>query len=178
MKKLLGLLMLVWLGAACVSQRARVDANDDYLPGPSLNQTYAILQSGDFRTLSAEQQQTVQQEIDRQMQARGYRKVNQNADIAIVFSLYGSACILREARLVTDSPGKATYVAGKKNLKKGTLVIQMVDENLNRSVWLGYASGLLARGSTGLEDRELKAYTRQILDEYKLMAPGYVRRER
>ncbi|MCY7352042.1 MAG: DUF4136 domain-containing protein [Cytophagaceae bacterium] len=176
MKKLLVVLALGWLGAACVSQRARVDVNDDYLPGPSLNQTYAILQSGDFRTLSAEQQQAVQDEIDQQMQARGYRKVETNADLAIVFSLYGKNCRWRESRLVTEKPGLGSYLA-RKNPKKGTLLIQMVDENLNRSVWLGYASGLMASNEP-LEDRELKAATRQILDEYKEMAPGYVRRER
>lgn len=173
MKKILVVLALGWLASACVSQRSRVDVNDDYLPGSSRNQTYAILQSGDFRVLTAEQQEAVREEINRQMQARGYRQVEKGADLAIVFSLYGKACRWQESRLVTENSKGNTYAAHK----KGTLLIQMVDENLNRSVWMGYASGLVA-SSEILEDRELKAATRQILDEYKEMAPGYVRRQR
>ncbi len=174
MKKVFLLLALGWLAVSCTSQRARVDTNDDYLSRFSLNQTYAILQSGDFRTLSEEQQQAVQQEIDRQMQARGYRKVQRNPDLAIVFSLYGAVCTWHESKLVRETRA----FSGRKSRKNGTLVIQMVDENLNRSVWLGYASGLMARNDVALEDRQLKAVTRQILDEYREMAPGYVRQNR
>lgn len=171
MKKLLILLSVAWLGASCASQRSRIDVNDDWLPGPSLHQTYAILQSGDFRTLSAGQQEAVGHEIDRQMRARGYRKVAQNPDLAIVFSLYDRGFTLRDARKMRQNES----VSRKKSLSGGTLVIQMVDETLNRSVWLGYASGLLARNDGAPEDRHLRAATRQILDEYREIAPRYVR---
>lgn len=171
MKKIGVLLAIGWLAAACATQRSRVDVNDDWLPNFPRHQTYAILQSGDFRTLGAEQQEAVEHEIDRQMRARGYRKVVQNPDLAIVFSLYGGGFTLRDARLARPNES----VSRKKSLTGGTLVIQMVDETLNRSVWLGYASGLVARNDAAPEERHLKAAARQILDEYRETAPRYVR---
>lgn len=171
MKKIGLFLGMIWLLGACVVQQSRVDVNDDWLPGPTLHQTYAILQSGDFRTLSARQQEAVEQEIDRQMRARGYRRVLQNPDLAIVFSLYDRGFTLRDARRVRFNESNSS----KKNLNGGTLVIQMVDETLNRSVWLGYASGLLARNAGGADDRHLRAAARQILGEYREIAPRYVR---
>lgn len=174
MKNVVLLFIVGWLGASCASQQARVDAMHSVLSGSSLNQTYAILQSGDFRTLTAPQQEVVQQEIDTQMQARGYRKVERNPDLAIVFSLYGQPCTWRASKLVRQH----RPFSARKGQNSGTLVIQMVDENLNRSVWLGYATGLLPGQHVALEDRQLKAVTRQILDEYREMAPGYVVRDR
>ena len=171
MKKIGFLLGMGWLLSACAVQQSRVDVNDDWLPGPTLHQTYAILQSGDFRTLSARQQEAVEQEIDRQMHARGYRRVMQNPDLAIVFSLYDRGFSLRDARVVRLNESSSR----KKSLSGGTLVIQMVDETLNRSVWLGYASGLMARNDGAPEDRLLRAAARQILGEYREIAPRYVR---
>lgn len=171
MKKLGLVLLAGWLASACAVQQSRVDVNDDWLPGPTLHQTYAILQSGDFRSLSARQQEAVEQEIDRQMHARGYRRVLANPDLAIVFSLYDRGFTLRDARVVRLNESASR----KKNLSGGTLVIQMVDETLNRSVWLGYASGLVARPDGAPEDRHLRAAARQILGEYREIAPRYVR---
>lgn len=171
MKKIGFLLAIGWLAAACATQRSQINVNDDWLPNFPLHQTYAILQSGDFRTLTAGQQEAVEHEIDRQMRARGYRKVAQNPDLAIVFSLYDRGFALRDARLAR--PNEA--VSRKKSLTGSTLVIQMVDETLNRSVWLGYASGLMAQPDATPEERHLKVATRQILDEYRETAPRYVR---
>jgi hypothetical protein len=51
-------------------------------------------------------------------------------------------------------------------------MIQMIDENLNKSVWLGMASGFI-KPNKSIEERELKQLL-SIFDEYKLVAYGYM----
>ena len=173
MKKLLCVLAIGWLGAACTTPRLAVDSNSDHLFTESLNQTYAILENADFSTLSVGQQRAIRAEIDRQMQARGYRRTDQQPDLYIAFSLYGTSMKLKDWRKVGESDRGNVFALRRTDLKPGTLLMQMVDGNLNRAVWMGYASGLMAR-SQEVNDTKLQVATRQIFDGYPVLAYGYV----
>jgi hypothetical protein len=50
--------------------------------------------------------------------------------------------------------------------------MQMVDGNLNRSVWMGYVSGLMAR-SPQVDGTQLRVATRQLFDNYPVLAYGF-----
>lgn len=173
MKKLLYFLAMGWLGVACTTSRTVVDSNSDHLFIDSFNQTYAILESADFTALSQEQQRTIRGEIDRQMQARGYRRADRQPDLYIAFSLYKPDFKLKDWRKVGENERGGVFSLRRTDLKQGTLLMQMVDGNLNRSVWIGYASGLLAR-SEEVDNTKLQVATRQIFDGYPALAYGYV----
>lgn len=172
MKKLLSVLVVGWLGVACTTSRTVVDSNSDHLLSDSFNQTYAILESADFTALSQDQQQTIRGEIDRQMQARGYQRTDRQPDLYIAFSLYRPDFKLKDWRKVGENDHGNVFSLRRTDLKEGTLLMQMVDGNLNRSVWMGYASGLLAR-SAEVDHTKLRVATRQIFDGYPLLAYGY-----
>ena len=64
---------------------------------------------------------------------------------------------------------KKEYNSVTYNLKEGTLMITLFDRKKRRTIWQGYASGMLG-GDQAKNDRVLKSVITQILDEYKLLS--------
>ncbi|WP_159102710.1 DUF4136 domain-containing protein [Flectobacillus major] len=173
MKRIFALLVIAYLAGACSRQKFAVQANNDHVMSHNFNQTYQVIISQSESLLATQNQSAILEEIDNQMKARGFRKSEQSPDIIIVFSLYENKLKIKDSRkLDEDLP---EYSTRRVTLKGGTLMIQMIDENLNKSIWLGMASGFL-KPKTTLEERQIKALTRSILDEYKTVAYGYLPR--
>lgn len=149
MKTLLfGALLLL---SACTSVRHPLQDTDNLL-------TYTVLQNHDYDRLSVQQQQVISAEIDRQLQARGYRRAVQGGDLAVLFSLEKEKFTL---------PGETGPVAYRGN----TLLLQLVDTRLNRSVYLGGVSQRSSKGAYGLQQA-----TRQAIDEYGGFAGAFLRK--
>ncbi len=169
--------LLLWVGitvlmAACSTSKLAVQANNDFFLGKNFNQTYQVIINQGESILSTQAQDAITEEIDRQMQARGFRKTTEMPDIVIIFSAYHNKVKLKDSRKLDEAPN-AEWTTRKMTLKGGTLMIQMIDENLNKPVWLGTASGFLSR-EVALEERMAKAITRSIFDEYRGVAYGYL----
>lgn len=155
--------LLAWLGAACAgTSKLKVNTATDSRVSLAYNKTYSVLRSADFQKISENEQAYVLDEIDTQMKARGYEKKEEGGDLSVVFSVYSD-----------NFKGKQEPSMPTMKFRNGTLLIHIVDENLNRSVWMGYASGLFQK-TRELDERGLRFATRRILDEYPALAYGYV----
>ncbi|SDM01092.1 DUF4136 domain-containing protein [Siphonobacter aquaeclarae] len=164
MRNILYIALLAWLGAACAgtTNKLKVNTTADSRVSLAYNKTYSVLQSADFQKISENDQAYVLDEIDTQMRARGYEKKEEGGDLSVVFSVYSD-----------NFNGKQDPSLPTLKFRKGTLLIHIVDETLNRSVWMGYASGLFQK-TRELDERGLRFATRRILDEYPALAYGYV----
>lgn len=171
MKQLCFLLLLATTVMSCSNQKFAVRANNDHLMIDNLNQTYQIVVGQSETKLSEETERAMVDEIETQMEARGFVQTSKSPDIVIVCSIFEDKLKIKDSRKLEED--KSSYATRKVTLNGGTLMIQMIDENLNKSVWLGMASGFI-RPNKSIEERQLKAITRSIFDEYKLVAYGYL----
>lgn len=162
MKTFIYLVACTLLISACTTSKVRVDTTLDEQVSLAYNRTYSILKSSDLKNLREYEQGIILQEIEKQMNARGYKAMEEGGDLSVLFSVYTD-----QFKLKQSNPAYANQ-----KLKKGTLLIHLVDETLNRSVWMGYASGLFEKEST-LSERELRTATRRIMDQYPALAYGY-----
>ncbi|MDQ1088039.1 MULTISPECIES: DUF4136 domain-containing protein [unclassified Siphonobacter] len=149
--------------ASCTTSKVRVETTLDERVSLAYNRTYSILKSSGLQGFDEENQQIIVDEIERQMRARGYTYQEEKGDLSVLFSVYSDAFRLKQ----TDP----AYSASK--LKKGTLLIHLVDETLNRSVWMGYASGLFEK-TQAIPESQVRSATRRIMDQYPALAYGYV----
>ncbi len=163
MKALLYTALCLLVLAACTTSKVRVNTTLDERVSLSYNRTYSILKSSGLQGFDQENQQIIMSEIETQMQARGYTYQEEKGDLSVIFSVYTDAFRLKQ----TDP----AYASSK--LKKGTLLVHLVDETLNRSVWMGYASGLFEK-TEALPESQVRSATRRIMDQYPATAYGYL----
>lgn len=171
MKQLFYLLLLATVIMSCSNQKFAVRANNDHLMENNLNQTYQIVIGQSEAKLSEETERAIQDEVENQMEARGFVRTSKSPDIVVVCSVFETKLKIKDSRKLEED--KSEYTTRRITLNGGTLMIQMIDENLNKSVWLGMASGFI-KPNKSIEERQLKAITRSIFDEYKLVAYGYM----
>lgn len=163
MKTIIYTVMCMVALASCITSKVRVDTTLDERVSLAYNRTYSILKSSGLQGFDEENQQIIVDEIETQMRARGYTYQEEKGDLSVIFSVYTDAFRLKQ----TDP----NYAASK--LKKGTLLIHLVDEALNRSVWMGYASGLFEK-TEALPESQVRSATRRIMDQYPATAYGYL----
>lgn len=174
MKKLLLFMSICLAFTAC--QRMNVLVDHDYRFSEKFNDyaTYAFVECElDTNYFCSD----VQQAIERQMAARGYKFNGQAANLYISFTVYNDRFQYKGYDqpqlvnwLVSRRQEDATYTPVKYQLGKGTLMISMIEASSSEVVWRGYATGIFN------EDTQKKNYfknvVRTIFDEYPLFAAG------
>ena len=68
---------------------------------------------------------------------------------------------------------KGEYQETKYCMHEGTMFVLFFDRKRKRTVWQGYASGVFSRDDSQA-DRNIKAATAKIFNEYRLLANGYL----
>jgi hypothetical protein len=119
--------------------------------------------------------ETVITEINSQMTLRGYQNAPEKPELIIFYVLFPDNVNLTVMRRsLRDFRGTDfNEELNKIRLKKGTLLVQLIDNYTNKPVWMGYAAGLAT--PTGRIDEEgVRVATRRIFDYFRYTAIGYV----
>lgn len=160
---------------SCSKEQFRVKANNDFQHIGVESQTFAIIHEESRQQNSVLDEAIIYQEIEKQMQIRGYVESNNNADVLISVSLENNALKLLEVSKVFACKYQEidTFSLSRKSLKNGTLLITMIDKETHKVFWMGYASDLKDRINS-LKARDLKNITRAIFDNYKVTANHFL----
>ncbi|MFL5346394.1 MAG: DUF4136 domain-containing protein [Hyalangium sp.] len=176
--------LLLFLTLALVAC-AGIETNTNYDPSAvgklSQYRTYSWLarpQGKDTRVYNDVVEANVKQAVDRELQSRGYRLVDQNPD----FRLGWQGAIDRKLDIQTVDtyygygwgPGYAPYYAGAaapstyvRQYDQGTLIIDVVDAASNKLVWRGTAQAELSNDSTAPEkQKRLGEAINKILEDF------------
>ena len=73
---------------SCSNQKFAVRANNDHLMVNNLNQTYQIVIGQSEAKLSEETERAIQDEVENQMEARGFVRTSKSPDIVVVCSVF------------------------------------------------------------------------------------------
>ncbi|HEY3403925.1 MAG TPA: DUF4136 domain-containing protein [Ohtaekwangia sp.] len=115
---------------------------------------------------------TVQNSLKEELEARGYRQNDTNADLLVTYRV-----LERTARMrgyINDNP---TMVAGREVrevsdttthiLEPGTLLISLIDTKTSEVVWDGFASGLVREKAFITDETKIKEAVHLIMEEFK-----------
>lgn len=176
MKRIVVATFIVGLFAtSCTRETILVKANNDFHTINTENRSFTIVQevSRPQESISSLNEMVIKEEIEKQMEIRGYTEGNENADVLISYAIYNKNLNLQEVKKVYGNTQNDEFEVYRKSLKNGTLIISMIDKNSNKVFWTGYASKIL-KFNKSLANRDLKNITRAIFDNYRVTANSYL----
>ncbi len=162
------------MAGSCTREQISVKANNDFHAENTENQTFTIVEDANQQA-SPLNETVIKEEIEKQMEIRGYSERNKNADVLISIAVYDKNLRLTEVNKVYVGvpEGKERVDIHQNNLKNGTLVITMIDRNTQKVFWTGYASKIFGKFKS-LRDRDLQNITRAIFDNYRVTANHFL----
>ena len=162
------------MAGSCTREQVLVKANNDFHAGNTKNQTFTIVQDAAQQASSLDET-AVREEVEKQMEIRGYIVRNNDADVLISIAVYDKNLRLTEVNKVYIGvpEGKEKVDIHHQKLKNGVLVITMIDRNTQKVFWTGHASKIFGRYKS-LKERDLKNITRAIFDNYRITANHFL----
>ena len=120
--------------------------------------------------------QAVIDEIGNQMKLRGYQDSKEKPNLIVFYALFPNDVSLSILQRTFRGLGKESMNEELRRIKlrKGTLLLQFVENDSNRPIWMGYAAGIAAPQTNVIDERALIVATRQIFDNYKIFAKDYL----
>ncbi len=120
--------------------------------------------------------EAVVDEIDTQMRLRGYADSKEKPNLIVFYALFPSDVSLSVLQRSFRGLGKENMSEELKRvrLKKGTLMLQFVENDTNRPIWMGYAAGIAKPPYNIIDEKTLRTATRQIFDNYRIFAKNYI----
>ena len=115
-------------------------------------------------------------EIGNQMKLRGYQDSKDRPNLIVFYALFPSDVNLSVLQRSFRGLGKESMneELRRVKLRKGTLLLQFVENDTNRPIWMGYAAGIAAPETQKIDEKALRVATRQIFDNYKIFAKDYI----
>ena len=122
----------------------------------------------------------VERTIDWRMKLLGYKKTDKKPNLLVSYRMYFDSLKLKGYA----QPDIENWALGRGNedeiyhkedfaMKNGTLVIQLYDRRLKKSIWQGYATNQY--GNIKFDnDRNLRNAVVSILDKYRFLAEGFL----
>lgn len=162
------------MAGSCTREQVWVTSNNDFQTENIENQTFTIVEDVNQQTSSLEET-AIREEVEKQMEIRGYVAGNNDADVLISIAVYDKNLRLMEVNKVYVGvpEGKERVDIHQTNLENGALVITMIDRNTQKVFWTGHASKIFGRYKS-LKDRDLKNITRAIFDNYRVTANHFL----
>lgn len=162
------------MAGSCTREQVSVKANNDFHAENTENQTFTIVEDANQQT-SPLDETAIKEEVEKQVEIRGYVARNNDADVLISIAIYDKNLLLTEVNKVYVGvpEGKEKVDIHQNNLKNGALVITMIERNTQKVFWTGYASKIFKRYNL-LKDRDLKNITRAIFDNYRVTANHFL----
>ncbi len=120
--------------------------------------------------------QAVIDEIGNQMKLRGYQDLKERPNLIVFYALFPNDVNLSVLQRSFRGLGKENMNEELRRirLRKGTLLIQFVENDSNRPIWMGYAAGIAQPETSKIDEKALRVATRQIFDNYKIFAKDYI----
>ncbi len=120
--------------------------------------------------------QAVIDEIGNQMKLRGYEDSKERPNLIVFYALFPTDVNLSVLQRSFRGLGKESMneELRRVKLRKGTLLLQFVENDSNRPIWMGYAAGIAAPETHIIDEKALRVATRQIFDNYRIFAKDYI----
>ncbi|MEA5427041.1 DUF4136 domain-containing protein [Arcicella lustrica] len=120
--------------------------------------------------------QAVIDEIGNQMKLRGYEDSKERPNLIVFYALFPTDVNLSVLQRSFRGLGKENMneELRRVKLRKGTLLLQFVENDSNRPIWMGYAAGIAAPETHNIDEKALRIATRQIFDNYRIFAKDYI----
>ncbi len=120
--------------------------------------------------------QAVIDEIGSQMKLRGYEDTKDKPSLIVFYALFPTEVNLSVLQRSFRGLGKESMSEELKkvHLRKGTLMLQFVENDSHRPIWMGYAAGLAQLPTNKIDEKILRVATRRIFDNYKIFAKNYL----
>ena len=115
----------------------------------------------------------IQEAIERQMRAHGYRVANEKPSLLINYAIFYDRIRYQGFNQPTLMEWIATenedytYNPTKYALRKGTLMVTLIEAETSEVVWRGYAAGIFGKASS--QKNYFKNIVRTIFDQYPLV---------
>lgn len=120
--------------------------------------------------------QAVIDEIGNQMKLRGYQDSKDRPNLIVFYALFPTDVNLSVLQRSFRGLGKESMneELRRVKLRKGTLLLQFVENDSNRPIWMGYAAGIAHHETHKIDEKALRIATREIFDNYKIFAKDYI----
>lgn len=185
-------LLLVVLSAAMsgclMSREARVESDYSFAGQFRRYRTYEFVNGDGLTSDTSKLGEAVRDAIRTRMKVQGYRPAKRRPDLLVNFRLFEGNMRFRGyqqpdfTRWVKtgyaeeeDTPAdqRQGYSPVRMLLLDGTLLVTLIDNQTNRAVWNGYASGVtVPNGPQG--ELILRRSVRSIFDQYHVFTEGYL----
>jgi hypothetical protein len=162
------------MAGSCTREQVKISSNNDFQVENIENQTFTIIEEQN-QAISLLDEKAIREEVEKQMEIRGYTEHENNADVLISIGIYDENLRLTEVNkvFVGATHEKEKVDIHQNALKNGVLVITMIDRNTQRVFWRGYASEIFDKHKS-LKDIELRNITRAIFDNYRVTANQFL----
>lgn len=162
------------MAGSCTREQISVKANNDFHAENTENQTFTIVENAN-QQVSPLEETAIKEEVEKQMEIRGYVARSNDADVLISVAVYDKSLLLTEVNKVYVGvpEDKEKVDIHQSNLKNGVLVITMINRNTQKVFWTGHASKIFRRYKS-IKDGDLKNITRAIFDNYRVTANHFL----
>ncbi|GAB3228180.1 hypothetical protein GCM10027346_12450 [Hymenobacter seoulensis] len=176
------------LSGCLMSREARVESDYSYSGHFRRYRTYEFISGDGINSDTSRLGEALRDAIRTRMKLQGYRPAKRRADLLVNFRLFEGDMRFRGyaqedfTRWVkngnieddeTPREGRKGYQPVRMLLSEGTLLVTLIDNQTNRAVWNGYASGVsVPPGPQG--EVVLRRSVRSIFDQYHVFTEGYL----
>jgi hypothetical protein len=170
--------------SGCIRQSlysAKSDYNFTELPALKHYRTFAFVVNGcpDYKTPN---DALVEKEITHLMRLRGFHldQASQHAQLVVSYRVYQENIMLKgydqpmltHRQFALNAPLDSVYRPLNYHLRKGGMLIQLLDKDRGQTIWRGYISG--ADYDRFSDERYLKREVRSIFDQFGALANGFL----
>lgn len=178
MKTNLPLILLSLLLISCLGyEEVPVESDYSYKGKFQDYNTFGFSHSG--KRDSATYNSIIQDAIIKRMELRGYEYTQENPRLLISYRIFHDSLLYNgyhqpdiEQWIKEGQEENKEMIPQKYNLTHGTLLVLFFDNYQDRTVWQGYASGVMGTG--GFYDKvHLHRIVMSIFDKYNVLAKNY-----
>ncbi len=180
--KMSGLLLgiIIFTSSGCFNFKEYVvEADYSYYGKFKKYKTFNFLNYTNPEIDTTSKSQVIENAIKSRLELQGYRLTEKDPNIIVSYKLffdnfrfqgYDQPDIEEWAKREKE---EEDYKPVKYDLKEGTLLVLLWDNQREKAVWQGYASGLFGNPYINNDERHLRRAVRSIFDKYRFFAEGY-----
>jgi hypothetical protein len=176
---LLSVLILIVTSGCFNFREYVVEADYSYHGKFKKYKTFNFLNYTNPNTDTTFKSQVIEESIKSRLELQGYRLTTENPNIIVSYKLFYDNFRFQgyEQPDIEEWTKRGNeneeYQPVKYDLREGTLLILLWDNQREKAVWQGYASGLFGNPYAN-DERNLRRAVRSIFDKYRFFAEGFM----